>query len=74
MLLELGQAVDDAKPQVISELDLHHLGGEVLPDLSNFLRSELQVSSTTFDKVVNQQRCQVLRIFITGVAAQVEDL
>lgn len=69
VLLELRQAVDDAKPQVIPKLDLHHLGGEVFPDLSNFLRAELQLSPATFDEVVDQQGRQVLRVLITGVAA-----
>jgi hypothetical protein len=73
-LSEFRQAVDNAKSQVVPKLDLDHLGGEVIPNLSNFLSRELQLSPTTFDEVVNQQGGQVLRIFITGVAAQVEDL
>ena len=52
VLLEFWQAVDDAKPQVIPKLDLHHLGGEVVPDLLNFLGAELQLPPATFDQVV----------------------
>jgi hypothetical protein len=32
-LLKLRQTVNDAKAQVVSELDLTYLGGEILPDL-----------------------------------------
>lgn len=68
------QAVDDAKPQVIPKLDLHHFGGEVFPDLSNFLGGELQLSPTSLYQVIDEQRGQVVGFLVAGVVAQVEDL
>jgi hypothetical protein len=73
-LSEFRQAVDDAKPQIISKLDLDHLSHKILPNLSNFLSGELQLSPTSFDQVVDQQGGQVLRFLITRVVVQVEDL
>ena len=73
-LPELRQPVDDAKSQVIPELDLHHFGSETFPDPSNFFSGELQLSPTAFYQVINEQRGEVLGFFVAGVVAQVEDL
>jgi len=56
VLSELRQPVDDAKSYVIPELDLHHLGRETFPSLSNFLCGELQLSPTSFDQMIDEQR------------------
>lgn len=68
-LQKLRQAVDDAKPQVVSKLDLHHLGGKIRPNLSQFLGGELQLTSASLDQVVDEQRGQVLGFLVAGMAA-----
>ena len=73
-LPKLRQAINDAKSYVIPKLDLHHLGGEIITDLSNFFCGELQLSPTSFYQVIDKQGSQVLRFLITSVVAQVEDL
>jgi hypothetical protein len=73
-LLEFRQAVNDAKSEIISKLDLDHLGRELLAHLANFLRSELHLSATSLDQMIDEQRGQVLRLFVTGMPAHVEDL
>ena len=73
-LPEFRQAVDDAKSYVIPKLDLHHFSRETFPGPSNFLCGELQLSPTSFDQVIDEQRGQVAGFLVSGVVAQVEDL
>jgi hypothetical protein len=73
-LLELRQALNDAKSYVIPKLDLYHFGSEAFPGPSNFLCGKLQLSPTSFYQVIDEQRGQVLGFLVTGVMAQVEDL
>lgn len=68
-LQELGEAVDNPKPQVLAELDLHHLGREFLAHPANFLGSELYLTPASLDQMIDQQGGQELRFFITGMAA-----
>lgn len=55
-LPELRQAIDDAKSYVIPKLDLHHFSRETFPSPTNFFCGELQLSSTSFYQVINEQR------------------
>ena len=73
-LLEFRQPIDDTKSQVIPELDLHHLGGELLRIRRTPSASELQFSSTPIYEMINKQGRQVVGFFVAGVVAQVEDL
>ena len=70
-LLEFGQAIDDAKSQVISESDLHHLAGELLSNLPHILGSELQFPSTAINEMIDKQGRQVVNFLIAGVLAQI---
>ncbi len=70
-LPKLRQPVDDAKSQVISESDLHHLAGELLSDLSHILWSELQFPSTPINEMIDKQGRQVVNFLIAGVLAQI---
>jgi hypothetical protein len=70
-LLELRQAVDDAKSQVVPESDLHHLAGELLSDLSHILRSELQFPSTSINEIIDKQGRQVVNFLVAGMLAQI---
>jgi hypothetical protein len=70
-VLKFRQAVDDAKPQVLAQLDLHHLGRELLAHLANFLSSELHLPTASFDQIIDKQGGEELRFFVTGMTAQV---
>lgn len=65
-LLEFRQAVDDARPQVVSKLDLDHLRSEILPNPSDVFGGELQLSSTSFDQVIEEQRQQMVSVLVAG--------
>ena len=54
VLLQFWEAVNDAETEIVSELDLNHLGREVLADLSNFLSREFQLPPTSFDQVIDE--------------------
>ena len=68
-LQEFGEPVDDTKSQVLAQLDLHHLGRELLAHLANFLSRELHLSPASLDQMIDKQGGQELRFFIAGVTA-----
>jgi len=70
-LLEFRESIDDAKSQLISELDLDHLTDKLLPHLPNLLGGELQLPSTPLDEMIDKQRCEVLNLLVTGMLAQI---
>ena len=73
-LLQFRQPVDDAKSDVTAELDLHHLGGEVLADVFHVLSGDLQLPSASFHQVVDKERRQVLNFIVAGMVAEIDDL
>ncbi|WP_413936317.1 hypothetical protein [Nitrospira sp. BLG_1] len=73
-LQEFGQAVDDAKSQILAQLDLHHFSGELFAHQANFFRRELHLPSALLDQMIDKQGGQELRFFIAGVAAEIKNL
>ena len=73
-LLELGNAIYDAKFHVVAQLNLDHLRGETLADMIHVLCSELEVSPASLDQMVQQERGEVLDLIVVGMLTEVEDL
>jgi hypothetical protein len=68
-LPELRQPVDDAKPQVLAQLDLYRLGGELLAHLANFLSGDLHLPTASFNQIMDKQGGEELCFFVTGMTA-----
>lgn len=73
-LLQFRQAVDDAQPHVVAELDLHHFRGEIVADLLNFLRGEPHLSPASFNQMIEQQGRKIVHFFVVGMLTAVENL
>jgi hypothetical protein len=73
-LLQFWDAVDNAEPHLITQLDLDHLAGETFTHLLDVLRAELQLPPAPFDQVVEQKSCEIVNFIVVGMFTTVENL
>ena len=73
-LLQLRHAVDDAKSDVITELNLNHFGRKVFADLIHVVHGEADLTAASLDEVIEQERGEVADFFVVGMLAEVQYL
>src|SRR6476469_8857616 len=73
-LAQFRQTVDDAEPNFVANLHLHHFSRETGAHTLGILQLELHLASATLDKVKKQHRGKPVEFLVGGVLAHVEDL
>ena len=68
-LLQFRHPIDDAELHVIAELDLDHLGREVVAYVGDLLRAESELPAAPFYKMVKQETRKVLHFVVVGILA-----
>ncbi|SLM47534.1 protein of unknown function [Nitrospira japonica] len=74
LLLQFRQTVNDAQPDFVTHLHLHHLGGQTAPHAQRVFHLELHLPSAEFDKMKEQQGGQALQFVVAGVFAEIQNL
>lgn len=73
-LLQLRHTVDDAKSDVVAELNLNHFSRKVFTDLIHVVHGEADLPTAALDEVIEQQRGEVADFFVVGMLAEVQYL
>jgi hypothetical protein len=73
-LAQFRQAVDDSKPDLITDLHLHHFSREAGSHTLGIFQLELDLPSATFDKMKEEHRREPLQFLVGRILAHVEDL
>jgi hypothetical protein len=74
LLSEFRQAIDDAKPDFITDLHLHHFGRETGAHMLSILEFELHLPSATLHKMKEKHRSEPLKFLVGRVFAHIKDL
>lgn len=72
-LRQFWKAIDNSEVHFVPHLHLNHFGGQAGPDPLSIFDLELDLASTAFNQVVQQQRSEVLQIFVAGMLAEIEN-
>jgi hypothetical protein len=73
-LLQLRDAIDDAEPDVVAELDLDHLRRKAFADLVHVAHCELDLTAAALDEVIEQQGREVADLLVVGMLTEVQYL
>jgi hypothetical protein len=73
-LAQFRQAVDDSKPDLITDLHLHHFSRQAGSHTLSIFQLELDLPSATFDEMKEEHRRKPLQFLVGGILAHVEDL
>ena len=73
-LAQFRQTVDDAEPNFVANLHLHHFSRKTGAHTLGILQLELHLASATLDKVKEQHRGEPVEFLVGGVLAHIEDL
>lgn len=73
-LLQFGNPIDDAEPDIVAELDLDHLCRQAFADLVYVVHCELDLSPASFDEMIEQQGGEITHFLIVGMFAEIQYL
>jgi hypothetical protein len=73
-LSQFRQTVDDAEPDLIADLHLHHFRRQAGAHTLGILQLELDLASAALNQMKKKHRGQPLELFVGRVLAHVEDL
>lgn len=74
LLLQFRQAVNDTQPHLVTDLHLHHLGGQTGSHPLSILQFELDLPATLFNEMKQQQGRQSLQFVVVRMFAEIENL